>query len=65
MKKQNMWSFSVKREVWKKFWGVISLKFDKNKNIAGVLSFVPFHDGVKSLDWKRIVKGRVLFPRFD
>ena len=57
MKKQNMWSFSVKREVWKKFGGVISLKFDKNKNKAGVVSFVPFHDGAKSLDWKRIVEG--------
>ena len=56
MKKQNMWSFSVTREVWKKFGGVISLKFDKNKNKAGV-SFVPFHDRAKSLDWRRIVEG--------
>ena len=44
------------REVWKKFGGVISLKFDKNKNKAGV-SFVPFHDRAKSLDWRRIVEG--------
>ena len=50
MKKQNMWSFSVKREVWKKFGGVISLKFDKNKNKAGEVSFVPYYEGAKSLE---------------
>ena len=42
MKKQNMWSFSVKREVWKKFGGVISLKFDKNKNKAGNIKYLSF-----------------------